>query len=221
MAAIIALTGTLLSAGRALAGPVRLIPDLESVTFWERTGGTAPAASTFAVDSAILTTRLNDPLSSSNSDISGAATEYYDVFYSDADGGFSLDGEYLTIEGVFLQALPAGGGLNLAEIGLNFSGTPTEYGNFVASFVALGNNAAPGTVGNAIDGNLQTHTTMGNTIEQSQRLRVTLGFLSSSGPAPVPEPAGLCMSAAGLAGLAMARWVGGRRARARRRPGSI
>ena len=104
---------------------------------------------------------------------------------------------------MFLQPLPAGGGLNLAEIGLDFSGTPTEYGNYVASFVALGDNAIPGSVGNAIDGDLQTHTTMGSTLGQSGRLRVTLGFLSSSGP--VPEPAAGGLAAAGVVALALAR----------------
>jgi hypothetical protein len=193
----------ILANGRAVAGPVRLLPDLESITFWERTGGTAPNAYTFTVDSTVLTTRLDDPLGAANHDIAGAPTEYYDVFYSDADGHVDADGEYLTIEGVFSQALPAGGGLNLAEIGLNFSGTPTEYGNYVASFVALGDNAIPGSVGNAIDGDLQTHTTMGNTLGQSGRLRVTLGFLSSSGP--VPEPGAPGLAAAGIVALALAR----------------
>lgn len=166
---------------------VRLIPNLTSITFYERSGGAAPTAYTFPVASPQLTTRLFDPLGAGNSDFGGAPTEYYDVFYSDADGTFNPNGEYLTIEGVFLQALPQGGGLNLAEIGLNFSSAPTEFGNFVASFVALGNNAIPGDVGNAIDNNLQTHTTMGNTIGQTQRLRVTLGFQSSSGTPPGPS----------------------------------
>jgi hypothetical protein len=35
----------------------------------------------------------------------------------------------------------------------------------------------------AIDGNLQTHTTMGNNVDTpNQRLRVTLGFQSSLAP---------------------------------------
>lgn len=45
-----------------------------------------------------------------------------------------------------------------------------------------GRNAAPETVDYTIDGDLQTNTTMGNTIMQTERLRVTLGFESSSGP---------------------------------------
>lgn len=170
----------------AQAVAVRLIPNLTSITFYERTGGLAPTPFTFAVNSPQLTTRLSDPLDASNHDIAGAATEFYDVFYSDADGTFNPNGQFLTIEGVFLLGLPEGGGLNLAEISLNFTSAPPEFGSFVASFVALGDNAIPGDVPNAIDGNLQTHTTMGNTIGQTQRLRVTLGFRSASGASTAP-----------------------------------
>ncbi|MFO0634627.1 MAG: hypothetical protein U0168_17425 [Nannocystaceae bacterium] len=162
--------------------PVRMIPGLVSITFYERSGGDAPTPYTFAVDGAELTTRLDDPLGDANRDIKGVDTEFYDVYYSDQDGVFELDGRYLTISGVFAYALPAGGGLNLAEIGLEYEGQPTEFGNYVASFVALGDNAAPETVEYTIDGDLQTNTTMGNTIGQNERLRVTLGFESSSGP---------------------------------------
>jgi hypothetical protein len=130
-----------------LATPVRSIEGLESITFYERTGGEAPTPYTFTVDGKELTTRLPDPLI--EYDIPGAQTEYYDVYYSDHDGLFDVDGSYLTISGVFGIALPAGGGLNLAEIGLNFTDAPPEFGNYVA-----------------------------------ERLRLTLGFESSSGPPP-------------------------------------
>jgi hypothetical protein len=173
--------------GWAQALPVRDIPGLVSISFWERTGGSAPTESVFAVDGTELTTRLEDPLGAGNHDISGATSEYYDVFYSNADGSFNLAGEYLTIEGVFQQSLPSGGGLNLAEIGLGFDGAAVEFGNFVANFFAFGDNALPETVVRAIDGDLQTHTTMGNTIDAPERLRVTLGFASSSGTVPEPS----------------------------------
>ena len=180
----------------ALAVPVRDIADLESITFWERTGGTGPTAYTFALDGPELTTLLADPLGALNNDISGATSEYYDVYYSDPFGVFDLDGEYVTISGVFDFGLPNGGGLNLAEMELNFAGgLEGEFGNYVASFEAYGDNAFPDFVGRAIDGDLLTHTVMGNTSETDARLRVTLGFLSSSGPPPaiVPLPASVLM----------------------------
>lgn len=161
--------------------PVRAIPGLASVTFYERTGGSEPTAYEFTVNGPELTTRLDDPLGESGFDISGASTEYYDVYYSDEQGGFELDGSYLTISGVFEIALPAGGGLNLAEIALNYVDSMPEYGNYVASYVALGDNKDEGSVGKCIDGDLQTHTTMGNTVGANERLRLTLGFSSSSG----------------------------------------
>jgi hypothetical protein len=162
--------------------PVSELLNLESITFYERTGGAAPDPFTFLVNGAELTVRLDDPLAVGNFDIAGATGEFYDVYYSDEEGQFQLDGSYLTISGTFAQTLPAGGGLNLAEIGLNFSDQSVEYGNYVASFAALGDNAAPDNVDLAIDGDLQTHTTMGNTVGQVERLRVTLGFESTSGP---------------------------------------
>ncbi len=110
-------------------------------------------------------------------------TEFYDVYYSDIDGNFDADGSYLTIAGSFGYTLPAGGGLNLAEIALNYQDNSVEYGSYVASYVALGDNAAPDSAPKSIDGDLQTHTTMGNNVlEPDKRLRVTLGFMSSLMP---------------------------------------
>lgn len=168
--------------GGPVTYPVRMIPGLISITFYERSGGDAPTPYTFAVDGPELTAILPDPLTDASRDIKGVDTEFYDVYYSDQDGVFDIDGRYLTISGQFQYALPAGGGLNLADIALEFEGAPTEFGNHVASFVALGDNAAPETVELTIDGDLQTHTTMGNTVGATERLRVTLGFESSSGP---------------------------------------
>jgi hypothetical protein len=175
------------SAGGFAPIPVRELPGLESITFYERTGGEAPTLYTFAVDGPELTTRLPDPLSEAGHDIPGAESEYYDVYYSDEKGEIDPEGSYLTISGAFGLQAPMGGGLNLAEIGLNFSGSPPEFGNWVASYVALGDNQDESAVASCIDGDLQTHTTMGNTAGATERLRLTLGFESSSGPPPPPR----------------------------------
>ena len=160
--------------------PVRNIPGLVSITYYETTG--TVKSYTFQVNGPEMTTKVAS-LTSMNADIQGASTEYYDVYYSDDQGTFDINGSYLTIAGVFLYTLPAGGGLNLAEIALNYMGQPAEYGNYIASFLALGDNAIPGDVGKAIDSNLMTCTTMGNTVnDPGKLLRITLGFKSSSGP---------------------------------------
>jgi hypothetical protein len=163
--------------------PIRQIPGLQSLTFWERTGE-VPIPNTFPVSSPQLETRLNE-LHLSSRDFTGASTEFYDVFYSNADGTVNRDGAYVTVEAVWNQALPTGGGLNIAEVQLNFvpGGKPPVFGNTVTSFVGLGDNFVPASVPNAVDGNLQTHTRMGNTVGQSQRLRITIGF-----PQPEPPP---------------------------------
>lgn len=161
--------------------PVKEIPGLMSITFYESTSGIAEF--TFTVDGPELNTLLADPLDMVNRDIQGTSVEFYDVYYSDVDGVFDANGSYLTIAGSFGAAMPAGGGLNLAEISLNYADNQVEYGSFLASFVGLGDNYIAGSEVNAIDGDLNTHTTMGNTLDSpGQRLRVTLGFESSLMP---------------------------------------
>ncbi len=161
--------------------PVHDIPGLESITFYETTGKVTEY--TFAVAGPELITQLADPLGLDNRDIQGTSVEFYDVYYSEEDGSFNPDGSYLTIAGSFGAKLPAGGGLNLAEISLNYADNSVEFGSFLASFLGLGDNYVPGSEPNAIDGNLDTHTTMGNNVDEpGKRLRVTLGFKSSLMP---------------------------------------
>ncbi|WAS91962.1 hypothetical protein [Nannocystis punicea] len=161
--------------------PVKDIPGLMSITFYESTSGVMQY--TFLIDGPELNNLLPDPLSNANRDIEGTSVEFYDVYYSDVDGVFDPLGSYLTIAGSFGAKLPAGGGLNLAEISLNFDDNVFEFGSFLASYVGLGDNYIMGSEPNAIDNNLDTHTTMGNTVDTpGQRLRVTLGFKSSLMP---------------------------------------
>jgi len=162
--------------------PVRSLPGLQSISFYERTGGSEPTEYKFNANGPELTHRAPDPLDPKTADIPGAPSELYDVYYSDENGAFAIDGSYLTISGVFEMEKPWGGGLNLAEMVLHFSGGKPEFGNYVASSEALGDNQEPMSIKNCIDGKLDTHTTMGNTVGQKKRLRLTIGFLSTSGP---------------------------------------
>jgi len=163
--------------------PIREIPGLTSISFWERTS-VAPTAFTPPIGA--LTTPLNGPLGP-NSDFEGVTgEEFYDVFYSNWDGAFNSNGQFVTIEAVWNVGAPHGGGLNIARVDFNGTGNSA---NSVASFVALGDNALSNNVGKAVDvdPSALTHTTMGNTIGQTQRLRVTVGFPCSC----VPPPSGM------------------------------
>ncbi len=200
-ARILALCAGVLASAGTWATAVRDIPDLVSISVFEKTGTVTEY--TFAVDGPELSARLPDPLSSTNSDIAGGAdTEYYDVYYSDANGGFDPAGAYVSVTGIYGKESPAGGALNLTGVALNYTSRPHEFGNFVASFVALGDNAVPETLGNAIDGDVSTHTAMGNTVGQSERLRITLGFASTGvPPSAVPLPGTVWLLGSVLFGL--------------------
>lgn len=155
--------------------PIRNIPGLTSITFWESTGA-LPTSPSFLVSGSHLSTKLNGTLSSTNRDFEGVTEgEFYDVFYSDWSGAPNPSGQFVTIEAVWRVGAPSGGGLNIARVDFNGTG---KFASSVASFVALGNNAMPNGVGKAVDfdPNALTTTTMGNTIGQAQRLRVTVGF---------------------------------------------
>jgi Calx-beta domain-containing protein len=162
--------------------PIRTLPGLEEIRVWL---GPNIVDSSFGPNHPALTER-RAALDFSSFDIRPPAQEgqaqVYDVFYSNADGTINADGAYLTVEAASNNQTPGLGGGNVAEVGLKFSGATTfEYGNVVSSFVALGNNKNPELNSNAIDGNIRTYSTLGNTAGQTQRLRITIGFLSSSG----------------------------------------
>ena len=156
--------------------PIERIADLTSITFWESTVATPgpPTPYPFPKASSDLVTRRANPLASGNKDFEGVpGAELYDVFYSDWNGAPNPTGEFVTIEAVWPVGVPSGGGLNIARV--DFDGTG-QYANSVASFIVLGNNALPLSVGTAVDGDLLTDTTMGSTSGRRERLRVTVGF---------------------------------------------
>ena len=172
--------------------PVRKIPGLSAITFFESTFAT-PSAIQILISDGRLATRISPGSLGSgfgqSDDFQGVPNaEFYDVFFSGWDGTANPSGEFITIEAVWNVDAPSGGGLNIAAVQLDFFGGQTSLANFVSSFVALGNNAIPLDVGRAVDTNTVTDTTMGNTIGQTkQRLRVTVGF-----PCPcTPVPSGM------------------------------
>ena len=162
--------------------PIKDIPGLTSITFWESTFTATPF--TFNIAGPELTTQITT-LTSLLKDFEGVpGAEFYDVFISNWDGIVNPNGQFVTIEAVWPVGAPSGGGLNIAQVVFNGTG---QFANSVASFVVFGNNAIPNDVVKAVDGNLSTDTTMGNASGPTQKLRVTVGF-----PCPcVKAPSGM------------------------------
>jgi hypothetical protein len=92
-------------------------PGLTAVRFWEGTGGVN--AFTFVQNGPEMTTQIGALLGPSNEDFSQIANENYDVFYSDANGNFNLNGNHVTVEAVYTNP-SGGGGLNIAAVDLVF-----------------------------------------------------------------------------------------------------
>ena len=176
-------------------------PGLTAVRFWEASGPVLPFV--FPFNSPQMTTQLGNALSPSNNDFAPFAKEPYDVFYSDANGAFNLNGNYVTVEAAYPQPLPAGGGLNLGAVDLIF-GSSTLRADILSSWVGLGNNYIAGSELLAIDADSaipSTFTTMGHTTApHTQHLRVTVTWSRL-----VPEPTAAALVAMGLAVLCARR----------------
>lgn len=186
-----------------MAAPIRTAPGLVNVIIWEATSSVTPFF--FSPGGPEITTRIATDLGSSAADFTGTPSERYDIFYSNADGTFNLDGEFLTIEGNF--AASSGSGFNIAHVVFDFDGFPfqaTSVASFVMGSIATGNAAS---VNNVLDSDLNTWTTMGRTSGDSERIRLTLGFTlpGSSEPSEVPEPSTYAMLGLGLAGMVVWR----------------
>jgi hypothetical protein len=181
-------------------------PGLNSVRFWEVTGPVTPF--TFAFNSSEMTTQLGvGTLSPTNDDFNQLPVENYDVFYSDANGNFNLNGNYVTVEAIY-PVSQFGGGLNLAAVDL-IGSFGTMRADILASWVGLGPNYVPGSENNAVDTDSpvpSTFTTMGSTmVPPTAHLRVTVGWST------IPEPTSFVMLVAGAIGF---MFCGRRRRRA-------
>jgi hypothetical protein len=154
-------------------------PGLQSITFYEQT--TDLYEYTFSVSSSQLLNRL-PILGPGLYDYRGTSNEYYDVFYSDEFGSFGIDGECITIECMYDGPSSAH---NTNGVKLNFEGGTSRYAIYVTEYRVLGNTGNPNSVPNAVDGDLQTWTSLGTAVNQNERLSLTLAF--PIGPFPQSE----------------------------------
>lgn len=157
--------------------PLISFPDLTSITFYEQSGAIAPH--TFGVNDVALTTQLPGQLNSGNRDFEGVADrEFYDVFYSDADGTFNTNGGFVSVECRY-DFSSGGGALNINEVEFNFGSGYSMYGCYVTSYESNGSTYVPGSAEWAADCNLVTLSYMGNTENTTIRLRLTIGILDA------------------------------------------
>jgi hypothetical protein len=187
IAILVAFATALLQSNVPANAGVMNFPGLTAIRFWEFSGG--PIMHTFAPASSELTTQLG-ALNGGSNDFVGAPSEWYDVFYSDANGAFNVNGDYVTIEAVFPGQ--AGGGLNIGAVDMLIGPNPPMIcrADILASFVGMGSNYIAGSEVFAADPSdtnspPTTLTTMGNTAGVAGRLRVTVGWTKII----VPEPA--------------------------------
>jgi hypothetical protein len=162
------------------------MPGLTHVIVWEATGPIS--FHLFPQNGTKMTNQLGvGVLGPNNNDFSPLPSENYDVFYSDANGNFNLNGNYVTVEAVYSNA-SGGGGLNVAAVDLFFLSSSTSLrADVLASFQGLGPNYTAGSEIFAADPDAgpSTFTSMGSTmVPPTQHLRVTVTWKQL-----VPEPA--------------------------------
>jgi len=189
----------LLSLGTIAQAGVMTYPGLTAVRITEVSGGPFPHF--FLPASPQITNQLAT-LNAVSNDFTGAPTEVFDVFYSDAVGNVNINGNYVTIEARF--AGQAGGGLNVAAVDL-LVGASIVRADVLASFVGIGTNYVAGSELLAVDPDgvvPSTFSVMGNTAGVPGRMRVTVGWKGIQ----APEPASLALaSLGGTAALAFRR----------------
>jgi hypothetical protein len=156
-------------------------PNLASVRVWERTAGVAPTPFVFGAASTQVTTRLTT-LNAGSRDFFGTPNESYDLYYSNADASPNANGFCITVDAVYFDNF--GGGHNIAAVDLVFDDGSVLRADVLKTFTAGGADSLPETAVNAIDGDLQTHTTLGTSGGKIDRLSVTVGFSSITAPCP-------------------------------------
>lgn len=178
-------------------------PGLTHVIVWEATGPIMPYF--FVQNGPQMTNQLGvGVLGPSNNDFSPLQNENYDVFYSDANGNFNLNGNYVTVETLYPNATGGGGG-NVAAVDLFFASSSTSLrADVLASFQGLGPNYAAGSEVFSADPDAgpTTFTSMGSTmVPPTQHLRVTVTWKQFN----VPEPNTFGLSTLSLAVAAFRR----------------
>lgn len=158
--------------------PLITFPDLTSITFYEQSGAIAPH--TYGVNDIELSTHLAGQLNSGNRDFEGVANrEFYDVFYSNADGTFNSNGGFVTIECRY-DFSNGGGALNINEVEFHFGAGYSLYGPYITSYVSNGITYETGSEALAADCNLATVSVLGTTENTTIRLQLTIGILDAA-----------------------------------------
>ena len=192
----------------ASAVPIQSLAGLSMIRFWESTGPFVPYdfPPVGAMTSYFGVPFLGPGLG--NNDFSPLFDENYDVYYSDAAGNFDPNGDCVSIEAVFPNSLPSGGGLNIGAVDLLFTNGTILRADTLKSWVGLGNNYIPGSELLAVDIDTpipSTDTTMGSTsTPPTQHLRITVGW------SQIPEPSTSLLGITSVLALTLRRrWLPG------------
>jgi hypothetical protein len=156
---------------------IRGAPGAQQVLIWEQTGGITQLP--FIVNDPLLLARRAGNLAPANADYVTGAAEYYDFFYSNADGAPNQDGEYLTVECTYFGG--QGPGLNINEVALVYAGGQQVFGCAISSAV-YGTGGIAGSALFAADQLLNTVSLLGSVEAPTERLRLTVDFRCAPTP---------------------------------------
>ncbi|MFK8005148.1 MAG: gliding motility-associated C-terminal domain-containing protein [Saprospiraceae bacterium] len=164
----------LFSISHLFSQAIKDIDNLVSITFYEKTGSTSTF--TYDIDGSELNTKLSGQLNSSNNDFQGwVGNEFFDVYYSNGDGAFNTEGMFISIDVRFDNSSGGGGG-NIMEVEFNFANGSSIFASHLESFNANGTNYILQSELSAVDCDLNTWSTLGNTNGITENLRLTLGI---------------------------------------------